>query len=141
MTLIQLAQIVSESVAAIGVVAAGIGYFWGQIFIGRNKATKEDYNFLTTRLDALQKLCDQQQMDLNTLHQEIGRLKESNDLEKKKNIELTALLQNRDPALIEYMKFARDSIMEFKGDIKGMIEYQKMMDGKFNRILSEGKIT
>ncbi len=147
MNLVQLAQSISISIAAVGVVFAGIGYLWGQIFAGKNKATTEDYNLLNTRLNSLQNTCDSQQKELADLHLQVGRLQGGNEEKEKKIKELTELLQNRDPGLVDFMKFITESTKGFQQALadsstafKRIHDRLDLIDGKFNQILSEGKI-
>jgi len=121
MNILQLAQAVSLSIAAVGVIFAGLGYLWGQIFAGKNKATTEDYNLLNTRLNSLQNTCDAQQKELADLHLQVGKLQGINEEKEKKIKELTELLQNRDPGLSEYIKFARETTTSFQNIVTNMV--------------------
>ncbi len=124
MTFLQIAGIVIGSIAGLGALIAGAGYGIGKFIEGKNARSKDDYDLMITRLDSLQRLCEQQQNDINRNHddlkkhtQEIGRLQGVNEEKEKKIRELMDLLANRDPALTEYIKFGREAILEFK---KGM---------------------
>ena len=131
MTLLELAVTIIGAIISLGVLIAGLGYGYGQFFKGRDLKTKEDYDLLDTRITTLQKLCDTQQLELNghqteirNLRQEIGRLQGVNEEKEKKIQELTALLQNRDPQLSDFIKYSREA----------NVEWQKIADNIFKAI-------
>ncbi len=113
MNIIQLVLSIVGSIVSVGILLAGTGYAYAQFTKGKNEKNNEDYKLLTTRVDALQRLCDAQQIDLNNLHQELGKLKGINEEKDKKITELNAILQNRDPALNEFIKYSTESTRYF----------------------------
>lgn len=120
MNIAQLAQIVIGSIASIGVLIAGAGYGYGQFYKGKNAKTLDDFNLFNTQLDSLKKVCDEQAAQIKVLQedikghtQEIGRLKGINEEKEKKIVELNAILQNRDPALNDFIKMSTESTKYF----------------------------
>lgn len=130
MSILQLAQIIIGSILSLGVLIAGAGYGMGKWYEGKNARTKSEYDLLITRLEALQKICEQQQIDINRNHedlkkhtQEIGRLQGVNEEKDKKIKELLDLLANRDPSFNEYVQYSRNSIEELKQKISSIYNH------------------
>jgi len=148
MDLISLAEIIIGSIVALGILIAGAGYGYGQFFKGRDEQTRTDFVLFNTRLESLTKICNDQEKEIQNhkaeitkLHQDIGRLQGINEEKENKIKDLTDLLTNRDPALGEYIKFGREAIIEFKQSIIRLNNRLDNIDSKFNRVLSEGKIS
>lgn len=114
MSFIQILQVIASIIGIIislGVLVAGAGYAYSQFFKGTAEKTNADYALLEKRITTLQKVCDDQQSeldghqrDIRGLNQEIGRLKGINEEKDKKIKELENLLANRDPQMTEYIK-------------------------------------
>ncbi len=140
MQTLQLAEIVIGSIISLGILIAGAGYGYGQYYQGKKKLAKDDVELFNEQLEAFKKIIESQKEDfiqyqkkrdseLQILRedikkhtQEIGRLQGINEEKEKKIADLNAILQNRDPALSEYLKYARESITEFKEGMKGIFE-------------------
>ncbi len=143
MDLLQLAGIIIGSILSLGGLIAGAGYGYGQFYKGKNSKILEDTTLFTEQLEALKKIIEEQKIaateatkkrdgelsvlreDIKKHTEEIGRLKGINEEKEKKIKELTDLLANRDPGLIEYMSFGKKSIEEFQKDVKSMMEALK----------------
>ncbi len=142
MGIIQVAEIVIGSIVSLGVLFAGTGYLWAQIFVGRNKANKDDFDLFNSQIDGLTKIIGEQTTQIKTLQEdikqhtsEIGRLNGIIEEKDKKITDLLSIVQNRDPSLGEYIQFARDSILEFKDSVKRIHERVDLNDAKSDKII------
>ena len=129
MSILQSAQIVIGSIISLGILLAGAGYAYGQFYRGRDEKTKEDFSLFNTRLDGLQKICNEQEKeiqqhkkDIFDLNKEIGRLQGENTEKEKKVKELTDILANRDPALADFIKWNMENSKMFKPVFEQMIK-------------------
>ena len=120
----QLSELTNIAIT-VGVLVAGLGYAYGQFFSGNKKARSEDYNLLELRLDALQKVCDNQQTDISRQQEEIKKLNLDIAFERgvvsAKEIkikELSDLLANRDPRLTATLELVATELKEIKEFLK-----------------------
>lgn len=165
MTLIQTIGTIIAAIVSLGVLIAGSGYGYAMFTQGRKKLKKDDVELFNEQLEALRKIIESQkdefkayqskkEDELNVLRedlkkhtQEIGKLQGINEEKEKKIKELTSLLQNRDPALQEYMTFAREAITNFQNQmhdllpaikqIQGFVSSQRMSDLRVNKTEAE----
>jgi len=95
--------------------AAEITAFW--------KSQAEDYKKMN---EALVAKMDAQKADYTTqihaLSKELSEIRGKFDQTEKQKLEYLSILQNRDPALTEYIKFARETTISFQAIVKSMIE-------------------
>lgn len=156
MNTIQIIEIIIGSIIGIGVLIAGAGYGYAQFFQGKKKLAKDDVELFNEQLEAFKKIIDNQKGEFATYQikrdaemqvlrddikkhtQEIGRLQGINEEKEKKIKELTDLLSNRDPALGEYIKFARDSIKIFQDQMTEIAPIIKEMKGFMERKRDKG---
>lgn len=143
MNLIQLAEVVIGSIISIGILIAGAGYGFGKYYEGKNKASKDTLDLFNAEFDSLRKLASEQakqieilQADIKKHTLEIGRLGGVIEEKNKTISDLTALIQNRDPSLTEYIKFAREAILEFKDTVKRIHDRVDLNDKTSDKILS-----
>lgn len=147
MNTLQVAEIIIGSIISLGALLAGAGYGYAQFFQGKKKLAKDDVELFNEQLEALRKIIDGQKTefsdyqakrdteiqilreDIKKHTQEIGRLQGINEEKEKKIKELTDLLANRDPALGEYMKFARDAITNFQTNMHDLLPAIKQIKG------------
>ncbi len=117
MSILQIAGIVIGSFISIGTLIAGAGYAYSQWFKGKNSKTIEDFQLFNSQIDALNKVCTEQSSQIRLLEERVkGNTQEIERLNTI-NKQLSDLLANRDPALKDYMVYARDSIELFKSEV------------------------
>lgn len=140
MNILNTATVIIGSIISLGVLIAGAGFGIGKWYEGKNKRKFDDTSLFNEQLEALKKIIDEQKNaavettkkrdaelqilrdDIKKHTSEIGRLNGIIEEKEKKNQELTAMLNLRDPALTEYIKFGRESILEFQKGMKMVIE-------------------
>jgi chromosome segregation ATPase len=148
MDVIQIIYTIIGSIVSTGILLAGAGYGYAQFKKGSKSLVQEDLDVYIKQLEAMRKISDDQtdqikvlQADIKVHTGEIGRLNGIIEEKERKIKELTEMLANRDPALGEYIQFSRNAIAGFQDSIKRVHDRLDAIDGKFNQILSEGKVT
>lgn len=114
------------------------GYFKGNVeALAQANAANKAYQDRIGILEENMKLMYEEN---KKTHDEVIRmgeqLKHKDDLIKQ----YVELLQNRNPELVEFMKFTRESAKLMIDNISSITERMEAIDGKFNHILSEGKL-
>ena len=135
------------SIVSLGILLAGAGYGYAQFKKGGKSLVQEDLDVYIKQLEAMRKITDDQaeqikivQADIKVHTGEIGRLNGIIEEKERKIKELTDMLANRDPALGDYITFSREAIAGFQDSVKRVHDRLDAIDGKFNLILSEGKV-
>lgn len=148
MTTIDIFEIIVGTILSLGALIAGAGYGYGQFSQGRKKLKKDDIELFNEQLEAFKKIIEAQKVEADNVKkdhiaemsilredikkhtQEIGRLQGINEEKEKKILELTNLLQNRDPALKEFIDLARPVIEQSKPLIE---QFKMFLDKEVER--------
>lgn len=140
MSILEISGIIIGSIISLGALIAGAGYGFGKFYEGKNKRVLDETTLFNEQLEALKKIIEEQKEsakivtqkrdaemavlreDIKKHTEEIGKLKGINEEKEKKIKELMDILANRDPALKEYMEFARSAIVGFQESVREIKE-------------------